>query len=97
MPATTSRPLGKHIELVLALLKLGPVTVDLCGYMKLTKSQTYNAVYELRRRGWPVLMDMAQVSDGFGATRYRGEYRLGLNWEQKELFENASTQLHDRR
>jgi hypothetical protein len=76
----------KPIELVLELLKLGPVTVDLCEYMKLTKSQTYNAVYDLRKKGWPILLDMVTVSDGYGLEKQRGEYRLAKNWEQKELF-----------
>lgn len=68
------------------LLKFGPTTVELCVFLKFTKSQVYNAVYELRAAGWPIFMELKPYSDGFGLVRHRGEYRLGLNWEQKELF-----------
>lgn len=70
----------------LELLKFGPTTVELCMHLGLKKNQVYNAVYELRHDGWPILMELKPYSDGFGAVRWRGEYRLGLNWEQKELF-----------
>lgn len=87
-PATTTerRKPRTSAARFLELLKFGPVTVELGEHLGFKKSQIYNAVYELRHDGWPVLMQLMPYSDGYGAVKFRGEYRLGLNWEQKELF-----------
>lgn len=79
-------PLRISAAAFVKLLKFGPLTVELCMHLGFTKNQVYHAVYELRAAGWPVMMEMRPYSDGYGGLRYRGEYRLGLNWEQKELF-----------
>lgn len=88
MPSTAPERKKPRISAArfLELLKFGPLTVELGVHLGFKKSQIYNAVYELRAEGWPVMMELKPYSDGFGGLRHRGEYRLGLNWEQKELF-----------